>query len=141
MSRDIEDRPDLHQGPVLFVFRGSSGLPGGLPVPRTVFGVDGEVSGDFAGGGVDDADVVAVNSRLRAEVANSLLEQALTLPSEDRAMLASGLLASLDTAVMDEADVDRRWSAETARRAAQLDAGEADLVSWEHVGERIDQNR
>lgn len=79
--------------------------------------------------------------RVMTDAAESLLHQALTLPSADRARLASGLLASLDGAAMDEAEVDRLWSDETARRAAQLEAGEAELVTWEHVVERIDQHR
>ena len=52
-----------------------------------------------------------------SKVADSLLEQALTLPAEDHAMLASGLLASLDAEELDEEEVDRLWSAET--RAGQ----------------------
>jgi hypothetical protein len=75
------------------------------------------------------------------DAAETLLEQALTLPVEDRALLASGLLASLDSEVLDDAEVERLWSAETERRAAQLAAGEAELVTWENVLERIDQRR
>jgi hypothetical protein len=47
-----------------------------------------------------------------AKTAESLLEEALTLPAQDRAMVASSLLASLDTDGTDEAEVDRLWSAE-----------------------------
>jgi hypothetical protein len=75
------------------------------------------------------------------DAAETLLEQALTLPVEDRALLASGLLASLDSEVLDDAEVERLWSAETERRAAQLASGEAELVTWEHVLERIDERR
>lgn len=52
--------------------------------------------------------------------AETLLEQALTLPVGDRALLASDLLASLDSEALDEAEVERLWSAETERRATQL---------------------
>jgi putative addiction module component (TIGR02574 family) len=76
-----------------------------------------------------------------SSVADSLLEQALTLPAQDRARLASGLLASLDAEELDEEDVDRLWSAETARRAAELDSGDADLVTWEQVLQRVDERR
>jgi putative addiction module component (TIGR02574 family) len=76
-----------------------------------------------------------------SKVADTLLEQALTLPAQDRAMLASGLLASLDAVELDEEEVDRLWSAETERRAAELDSGEADLVTWEHVLQRVDERR
>ena len=73
--------------------------------------------------------------------AETLLEQALTLPVADRALLASGLLASLDSESLDEAEVERLWSAETERRATLLASGEAELVTWEHLVSRIDQRR
>jgi Putative addiction module component len=73
--------------------------------------------------------------------AETLLEQALTLPVEDRALLASGLLASLDSESLDEAEVERLWSAETERRATLVESGEAELVTWEHLVSRIDQRR
>lgn len=73
--------------------------------------------------------------------AETLLEQALTLPLEDRALLASGLLASLDSESVEDAEVDQLWSAETERRATLLDSGEARLVMWEHLVSRIDERR
>jgi uncharacterized Fe-S center protein len=66
--------------------------------------------------------------------AETLLEQALTLPAEDRVLLASGLLASLDSEALDEAEVEQLWSAET-------ESGDAELVTWEHVLQRIDERR
>jgi Putative addiction module component len=60
-------------------------------------------------------------------------KQALTLPAEDRVLLASGLLASLDSETFDEAEVERLWSAETEGRAAQLESGDAELVTWEQL--------
>ena len=75
------------------------------------------------------------------DAAETLLEQALTLPVEDRALLASGLLASLDSESLDEAEVERLWSAETEPRATQLESGEAELVTWEHLILRIDKRR
>lgn len=76
-----------------------------------------------------------------AKAADALLEEALTLPAEERAMLASGLLASLDDEVADEEEVDGWWSAETERRAAQLESGEARTVTWEHVRQRVEERR
>lgn len=70
--------------------------------------------------------------------AETLLEQALTLPIQDRALLASGLLASLDSETLGEIEVEALWSAETEQRAAQLQAGHAELVSWDGVVEHID---
>jgi Putative addiction module component len=75
------------------------------------------------------------------DAAETLLEQALTLPVEDRALLASGLLASLDSESLDETEVEWLWSAETERRATQLESGEADLVTWDHLVSRIDERR
>jgi len=76
-----------------------------------------------------------------ATAAESLLEKALLLPAADRALLASGLLASLDAEGVDEAAVDRSWSEETDRRAGMLDAGSAQLVTWDHLVERVDALR
>ena len=56
-------------------------------------------------------------------------------------MLASGLLASLDSEALDEAEVEQLWSAETVRRATQLESGDAELVTWDHVLQRIDERR
>lgn len=71
-----------------------------------------------------------------------LLEQALTLSAADRAKLASGLLASLDDdAGVDAAEVERLWSEEAERRAAQVTSDEVRLTTWEHVTERIEQLR
>ncbi len=73
--------------------------------------------------------------------AETLLQQALTVPVEDRALLASGLLASLDSNSVDDVEVDRLWSTETQRRETLLDSGEAGLVTWEHLVARIDERR
>jgi hypothetical protein len=50
---------------------------------------------------------------LVTNAAESLLEQAVLLPVEERALLASGLLASLDADDIDESEVERLWSVET----------------------------
>ena len=75
------------------------------------------------------------------DAAETLLEQALTLPVEDRALLASGLLASLDSESLDEAEVDRLWSVETERRATLLASGDTELVTWEHLVARLGERR
>lgn len=75
------------------------------------------------------------------DAAQTLLEQALTLPVQDRALLASGLLASLDSESLDETEVEGLWSAETERRATLLASGDAELVTWEHLVSRIDERR
>jgi len=71
----------------------------------------------------------------------SLLEKAMLLPAADRALLASGLLASLDAQDADEATVDRAWSNETDRRARMLEIGAAHPVTWDDLSERVDALR
>ena len=56
MSRDIEDGPDLHQGPVLFVsgsFRSAWWLSVAVV---SLGGVDGQGADDFAGGALCQPD-------------------------------------------------------------------------------------
>ncbi|MGI8983119.1 MAG: addiction module protein [Acidimicrobiales bacterium] len=76
-----------------------------------------------------------------ATAAESLLEKAMLLPAADRALLAYGLLASLDAEDADEATVDRAWSKETDRRARMLEAGAAHPVTWDDLIERVDALR
>ncbi len=76
-----------------------------------------------------------------ATAAESLLEKAMLLPAADRALLASGLLASLDAGDADEATVDRAWSNETDRRARMLETGAAHPVTWDDLIERVDALR
>lgn len=54
---------------------------------------------------------------------DSLLEQALTLSSADRAKLAARLLSSLDDEHTDNDLVERLWAEECQRRTAQLESG------------------
>ena len=76
-----------------------------------------------------------------ATAAENLYEKALQLPASDRAHLAADLLASLDADAADEASVDESWSQETARRAQMLETGDAQLVTWDHLQERITERR
>jgi len=73
--------------------------------------------------------------------ANLLLEEALGLPADERAIVAAGLLASLDDERADESEIDRMWSAETRRRAAMLESGEAGTVSWDEIEQRFAERR
>jgi putative addiction module component (TIGR02574 family) len=61
-------------------------------------------------------------------------EQALALPARDRERLARKLLESLDA--LSESERKQLWLAEAARRAAQLDKGEVELVSGEEVARK-----
>ncbi len=64
-----------------------------------------------------------------------LLNQALGLSDSDRAEIAARLLESLDGPV--EQGVEEAWNREIARRLAQIDAGEVELVSWDLATEKI----
>ncbi len=66
---------------------------------------------------------------------NEILEEALTLPVEARAEIASKLINSLDDAVDDDAEVE--WSAEIERRIRDIDNGTVELVPWAEVRRRI----
>ncbi len=94
-------------------------------------------------GAVADEPLRVHQGRIRTvtAAAETLLERALTLPPEERASLASSLVASLDSESFDENEVEALWSAESARRAAQLSSGEAELGTWDHLVSRIDERR
>ncbi|MFN6118116.1 MAG: addiction module protein [Actinomycetes bacterium] len=50
-----------------------------------------------------------------AKTADDLREEVLALPTQERARIASELLASLDSEIVDESEIDELWSAETQR--------------------------
>lgn len=76
-----------------------------------------------------------------AKTADDLREEVLALPTRDRARIATELLASLDSETVDEAEIDDLWSAETQRRAATLDAGEARTLTWGEIEQRFADRR
>ena len=55
--------------------------------------------------------------------------------------MAAELLASLDHEPVGEAEVDELWSAETQRRAAMLDTGEAGTLTWGEIEHRFAERR
>ncbi len=67
--------------------------------------------------------------------AGNLLDTALKLPREDRAKLASELIASLDGEP--EAGVATAWDAEVESRVREADAGKARLVDGKTVKAEI----
>lgn len=69
--------------------------------------------------------------------ADALLQQALSLEPSERARLASGLLTSLEDVPVDAAEIERLWDEESSRRMHLLASGQAQLVDWAHVTERI----
>ena len=58
-------------------------------------------------------------------------QEALSLPQEDRARLAQKLLLSLDT--LSEEESKQAWLVEADRRARELDSGDAQPISADEV--------
>jgi len=72
--------------------------------------------------------------------AQAVLQEALTLPVEERADVAAELLASLDDEpIEDLAEVEMAWAKEIERRARQVLAGETTGEPWEDVRARIEE--
>ncbi|MBK1707287.1 addiction module protein [Halochromatium glycolicum] len=63
-----------------------------------------------------------------------LIEQAIALPVEERALVVDSLLRSLNPP---QADVDAQWAAEARRRLAELRSGEVEAIPGEAVFERV----
>jgi putative addiction module component (TIGR02574 family) len=62
-------------------------------------------------------------------------KEALELPVEKRAKLAQRLLESLEN--LSEAEADKLWLHEAARRASEIDEGKVHLVKSEELERRI----
>ncbi len=73
--------------------------------------------------------------------ADTLLAEALGLPADERVKVASRLLASLDSEVTDDVEIDRLWVIETERRAAMLESGEARTFTRAEVLEGLAELR
>ena len=69
------------------------------------------------------------------EKVSELLKQALSLPADARAALASSLLESLDEDGIDE-DAELEWAREIASRVAEIKAGTVAPVPWAEVRRR-----
>ena len=61
--------------------------------------------------------------------------------AQERARIASDLLASLDSETVDEDEIDQLWSAETQRRAAMLESGDAGTMTWDEIEQRCAERR
>lgn len=64
-----------------------------------------------------------------------LLLEALRLPEQERAALASELLDSLEHEVDEDAEV--AWSAEIRARLNEIDAGRASTIPWSEARRRL----
>ena len=77
--------------------------------------------------------------------ADELLNDALRLPSEERARLAHELLLSLEGPVREEGDFEAEWAKVIERRVQEVVSGKVKLVSVEEarrsVSERLERVR
>lgn len=72
-----------------------------------------------------------------ARTADDLRTEVLALPAQDRARIATELLASLDSEAVGEDEIDELGATETTRRAAMLDTGDARTLTREEIDERF----
>ncbi len=70
--------------------------------------------------------------------AQNVLREAMKLPPEERADVATELLASLDEASDPQPQVEAEWASEIEHRARRVMAGEASGVPWDGVRERLE---
>lgn len=75
--------------------------------------------------------------------AAALRDEVLALPEADRVELVIDLLDSFDDRPADDdpAELERVWAEETARRAAQIDAGDVATDSWDDLMVKVAQSR
>lgn len=71
--------------------------------------------------------------------ATRLLDEALQLPSDERARLALELIRSLDDEP--DADAEELWAAEIDRRSAEVAAGTAETVTVDEYRTRVQARR
>ncbi len=64
-----------------------------------------------------------------------VLEDALTLTTDDRARIAPELIHSLEP---EDAEASAAWSREMRRRVDEIEAGTAELEDWETVRARLE---
>lgn len=63
-----------------------------------------------------------------------LIAEAVSLPVEERAMVADSILRSLN---VPESDIDRKWAAVAQRRLAELRSGQVKPIPGDQVFARI----
>lgn len=66
---------------------------------------------------------------------NRIIEEALSLPSNERAYLIEKLLTSLNLPI--QAEIDQCWAVEAERRLSQIECGEIELVPGDEVCAKI----
>ena len=65
--------------------------------------------------------------------AETVLQEALSLPEQERTEIVGALLESLEPEP--EADVETAWREEVANRVAALEAEKVEMTSWETIRE------
>jgi putative addiction module component (TIGR02574 family) len=68
-------------------------------------------------------------------IANKVVEEALSLPSDERASLIEKLISSLNLPVQEE--IDQLWADEAERRISQIEKGEITLIPGNEVFAKI----
>jgi len=70
-----------------------------------------------------------------------ITQVALTLPLDERAKVASALLASLDEPADDPAEVEAAWATEIDRRARDVLSGKVEGIPWETIKVELAERR
>lgn len=65
----------------------------------------------------------------------NILDQALKLPADERAVLAANLWASLEGD--SDPDVEAAWAEEIRRRLHRIESGEDQPVPWDEIRSRL----
>jgi putative addiction module component (TIGR02574 family) len=63
-----------------------------------------------------------------------LIEQAIALPVEERALMVDSLLRSLNTP---QSEIDSQWATEAQRRLSELRSGQVEAIPGETVFEHV----
>ena len=66
----------------------------------------------------------------------TLCDRAIRLPADEQNALVRDLTASLDGPPQDPDEVAAAWGKEIRRRIAEIDSGEAELLTWEECERR-----
>ncbi len=68
-------------------------------------------------------------------ITSKILDDALSLPVEERVILVEGLLNSLNLPL--QPDIECKWQQEAERRLSQIESGEVATVPFEDVMAKI----
>ena len=68
-------------------------------------------------------------------IANKVVEEALSLPSDERVSLVEKLLTSLNLPI--QAEIDQMWMEEAERRVSQIERGDVELIPGDEVFAKI----